>query len=65
MLAGVTLLAYDTPDVGLTYLIEELENGIHPKAVETVYQSLTSSLRGPDLVRVALACRSSGIRRAG
>lgn len=30
------------PEQSGTYLIEEPENGIHPRAVETVYQSLSS-----------------------
>jgi predicted ATPase len=38
---ALTLLAY-LPDAEGIYLIEEPENGIHPKAVETVYQSLSS-----------------------
>ncbi|MBI1849325.1 MAG: AAA family ATPase [Planctomycetes bacterium] len=40
-LLALTLLAY-LPDVDGLYLIEEPENGIHPRAVETVYQSLSS-----------------------
>ena len=35
------LLAYVSNLAG-TYLIEEPENGIHPRAVETVFQSLSS-----------------------
>ncbi len=40
---ALTLLAY-TPDAsdGI-YLVEEPENGIHPRAVETVFQSLSST----------------------
>ena len=38
---ALTLLAY-IPDVDGIYLIEEPENGIHPRAVETVFQSLSS-----------------------
>ena len=38
---ALTLLAYIDGIEGI-YLIEEPENGIHPKAVETVYQSLSS-----------------------
>ena len=38
---ALTLLAY-IPDTEGIYLIEEPENGIHPKAVETVYESLSS-----------------------
>lgn len=40
-LLALTLLAYAS-DGGVTYLVEEPENGIHPKAVETVFQSLSS-----------------------
>jgi len=40
-LLALTLLAY-LPDTSGVYLIEEPENGIHPRAVETVYQSLSS-----------------------
>lgn len=40
-LLALTLLAY-VPDVAGTYLIEEPENGIHPRAVEVVLQSLSS-----------------------
>lgn len=38
---ALTLPAY-LPDFRGVYLIEEPENGIHPRAVETVYQSLSS-----------------------
>jgi predicted ATPase len=41
-LLALTLVAYlDTAD--RIYLIEEPENGIHPRAVETVYQALSST----------------------
>lgn len=40
-LLALTLLAY-IPDLTGMYLIEEPENGIHPRAVETVIQSLAS-----------------------
>lgn len=40
-LLALTLLAY-IPGLSGIYLIEEPENGIHPRAVETVYQSLSS-----------------------
>lgn len=40
-LLALTLPAY-LSDLGGVYLIEEPENGIHPKAIETVYQSLSS-----------------------
>lgn len=41
-LLALTLLAY-TGQQGKVYLIEEPENGIHPQAVETVFQSLSSA----------------------
>jgi AAA domain, putative AbiEii toxin, Type IV TA system len=40
-LLALTLLAY-IPDIAGIYLIEEPENGVHPKAVEAVFQSLSS-----------------------
>lgn len=40
-LLALTVLAY-LPDLSGIYLIEEPENGIHPKAVETVVHSLSS-----------------------
>lgn len=40
-LLALTLPAY-LPSQGGIYLIEEPENGIHPRAVETVFQSLSS-----------------------
>lgn len=40
-LLALTLLAY-LPDSEGVFLIEEAENGIHPRAVETVFQSLSS-----------------------
>ncbi|HET6383037.1 MAG TPA: ATP-binding protein [Armatimonadota bacterium] len=40
-LLALTLPAYLTDTDGI-YLVEEPENGIHPQAVETVYQSLSS-----------------------
>ena len=40
-LLALTVLAY-IPELQGTYLIEEPENGIHPRAVETVLQSLSS-----------------------
>jgi predicted ATPase len=40
-LLALTVLAY-LPDLHGIYLIEEPENGIHPRAVETVLQSLSS-----------------------
>jgi predicted ATPase len=41
-LLALTLPAY-LPDFTGIYLIEEPENGIHPRAVETVYKSLSSA----------------------
>jgi len=38
---ALTILAY-IPDLEGVYLVEEPENGIHPRAVETVFQSLSS-----------------------
>lgn len=38
---ALTILAY-LPNMEGTLLIEEPENGIHPKAIETVFQSLSS-----------------------
>lgn len=40
-LLALTLIAYLPEFTGL-YLIEEPENGIHPRAIETVFQSLSS-----------------------
>lgn len=40
-LLALTLPAY-LPDLGGTFLIEEPENGIHPRAVENMFQSLSS-----------------------
>ncbi len=42
---ALTLLAY-LPERGRIYLIEEPENGIHPRALEAVYQSLSSVYEG-------------------
>lgn len=41
-LLALTLLAYGG-EPGKIYLIEEPENGIHPQAVETFFQSLSSA----------------------
>jgi len=41
-LLALTLLAY-VGEPGKIYLVEEPENGIHPQAVETVFQSLSST----------------------
>jgi predicted ATPase len=40
-LLALTILAY-LPDFQGVYLIEEPENGVHPTALETIYQSLSS-----------------------
>lgn len=48
-LLALTLLAY-IEDAGSVYLIEEPENGIHPQAIEAVYQSLSSLVEGQVLV---------------
>jgi predicted ATPase len=40
-LLALTLLAY-IPSLEGVYLIEEPENGVHPRAVETMYQSLSN-----------------------
>lgn len=38
---ALTLISY-LPETGDLYLIEEPENGIHPRAIESLYQSLSS-----------------------
>jgi predicted ATPase len=48
-LLTLTIPAY-LPDLEGTFLIEEPENGIHPRAIETVLQSLSSIYRGQVLV---------------
>lgn len=48
-LLALTLIRY-LPDISGAYLIEEPENGIHPKAVETVFKSLSSSKQDQVLV---------------
>lgn len=48
-LLALTILAY-LPDFNGSYLIEEPENGIHPKAVETLFQSLSSAYDAQILV---------------
>jgi predicted ATPase len=40
-LLALTLLAF-LPDADGVYLVEEPENGIHPRAVETVYEALSA-----------------------
>ncbi|MBM3143782.1 MAG: ATP-binding protein [Chloroflexi bacterium] len=41
-LLALTIVAYLPNIIGGVYLIEEPENGIHPRAVETMFQSLSS-----------------------
>jgi predicted ATPase len=48
-LLALTLLAY-IPDEGSIYLIEEPENGVHPQAIEALYQSLSALTEGQVLV---------------
>ena len=48
-LLALTLLAY-LPEQSKVHLIEEPENGIHPRAVEGVFQSLSSVYSGQVLV---------------
>jgi predicted ATPase len=44
-LFALTLLAYLPEEKGI-YMVEEPENGIHPAALEAVYQSLSSVYEG-------------------
>jgi predicted ATPase len=48
-LMALTILAY-IPDLEGTFLIEEPENGIHPRAVEVMMQSLQSVYNGQVLI---------------
>ncbi|MGF1657032.1 MAG: AAA family ATPase [Verrucomicrobiales bacterium] len=48
-LLALTLLAY-IKNPGAVYLIEEPENGIHPQAIEAVFQSLSALDEGQALV---------------
>ena len=48
-LLALTLLAY-TRNASAVYLIEEPENGVHPQAIESVYDSLASIVDGQALV---------------
>jgi predicted ATPase len=48
-LLTLTIPAY-LPDIEGTFLIEEPENGIHPRAIQTVLQSLSSIYRSQVLV---------------
>ena len=46
---ALTLLAYLPEHEGI-YLIEEPENGVHPRAIEAVFQSLSSVYDGQVLI---------------
>jgi len=48
-LLALTLLAY-VPDFQGVYLVKEPENGVHPAAIETIYQSLSSIYEGQVLM---------------
>jgi predicted ATPase len=48
-LLALTILAY-LPASAAIYLVEEPENGVHPTALETIYQSLSSVYDGQVLV---------------
>lgn len=48
-LLALTLLAYISAETSV-YLVEEPENGIHPQAIEAIYQSLSSVDDGQVLV---------------
>ena len=48
-LLALTILAY-LPNFKGIYLVEEPENGVHPTALETIYQSLSSVYDGQVLV---------------
>jgi len=48
-LLALTLLAY-APDFNGVYLIEEPENGVHPAAVQAIYESLSSVYEGQVLI---------------
>jgi predicted ATPase len=48
-LLALTVFAY-LPDFQGIYLIEEPENGVHPTAIETIYQSLSSIYEGQVMV---------------
>ncbi len=48
-LLALTILAY-LPDFKGIYLVEEPENGVHPTALQTIYQSLSSVYNGQVLV---------------
>ena len=48
-LLALTLPAY-VPELDGIFLVEEPENGIHPRAVETMFQSLSSVLGAQVLI---------------
>jgi len=48
-LLALTLLAY-MPDSDRVYLIEEPENGVHPTALQAIYESLSSVYEGQVLI---------------
>lgn len=48
-LLALTILAY-LPEFQRVYLVEEPENGVHPMALETIYQSLSSVYNSQVLV---------------
>lgn len=48
-LLALTLVAY-LPELNGVYLIEEPENGLHPRAIETVFPSLSSVYNGQVLM---------------
>lgn len=57
-LLTLTLIAY-LPEKDKIYMIEEPENGLHPLAIETIYQSLSSVYKN----QVFLATHSTAILR--
>ncbi|MBI3450020.1 MAG: ATP-binding protein [Acidobacteria bacterium] len=62
-LLALTILAY-APDVTGVFLIEEPENGIHPRAVETIIQSLSSAY-GAQILCATHSPVAVSIARAG
>lgn len=48
-LLALTILAY-MPDANRSYLVEEPENGLHPTAIDAIYQSLSSIYEGQVLM---------------
>jgi predicted ATPase len=43
---ALTLIAYLDPDIPQIYMIEEPENGVHPMAIENIFDSLSSVYTG-------------------